>query len=212
MKIKHILQLTGIVLVLGCSPMQKTIAQNQKPSSTLIAVAKEDKQPSQEFWDALSARCGKTYEGYITLGAKIGNGFTGEKLIMHIRKCEENVMYIPFNVGDNLSRTWILRKDKDGLISLKHDHREEDGSDDKVTMYGGKSINTGTKNTQTFPADKETQINLPHAATNIWWMTIDDETFTYNFRRLGKDYKMSVIFDLKTEKPTPPDSWGWEGK
>lgn len=199
-------------LLFGCSQKINTAMETNKGASMLKTEDKQELMPSQEFWNALSARCGKTYEGYITLGAKINNGFTGKKLIMHIRQCEEDVIYIPFNVGDNLSRTWILRKDINGLISLKHDHKKPDGSDDKVTMYGGKSINVGTKNIQTFPADKETQINLPHAATNIWWMTIDDEAFTYNFSRLGKDYKMTVVFDLKNERPTPPDSWGWEGK
>lgn len=170
------------------------------------------KVPSQAFWDALTAKCGKTYEGHITQGAKIGDGFTGEKLIMYIRKCEENKLYIPFNVGDNLSRTWILHKDKNGHIQLKHDHRHKDGSDDETTMYGGRSTTVGLKNVQVFPADIETQQLIPAAATNVWWMTIDENTFSYNLKRLGTDRVFTVVFDLNKEMPTPPDSWGWEGK
>lgn len=168
--------------------------------------------PSQEFWDALTDRCGKTYEGYIVEGARVGDGFTGEELIMHIRKCGQDSIFIPFNVGDNLSRTWILHKNSEGLIELKHDHRHEDGSDDEITMYGGRSTTTGTSMIQTFPADLETQQMIPAAATNVWWMTIDEQFFTYNLKRLGTDRIFRVVFDLSKELPTPKESWGWEGK
>lgn len=182
--------------------------------SCLFAQSSEEstKVPSQEFWDALTSRCGKTYEGFITQGAKIGDGFTGEKLIMHIRKCGADKIYIPFNVGDNLSRTWILHKDEKGHIELKHDHRHEDGSDDETTMYGGRSTTVGLNDIQVFPADVETQKLIPAAATNVWWMTIDDKFFTYNLRRLGTGRVFKVVFDLSKEMPKPKDSWGWEGK
>lgn len=170
------------------------------------------KVPSQVFWDALTARCGKTYEGYITQGSRIGDGFTGERLIMHIRQCDDDKIYIPFNVGENRSRTWILHKDSLGLIQLKHDHRHEDGTDDEITMYGGKSNSIGVKHIQVFPADEATQKMIPAAATNVWWMTIDDTTFSYNLRRLGTERAFKVVFDLTKELTTPKASWGWEGK
>lgn len=190
-------------LILSLFSIVNILAQSAEQSNTV---------PSEDFWDALTERCGKTYQGHIIKGAKLGDGFTGEKLIMHIRKCDDDVIYIPFNVGDNLSRTWILRKDENGLVELKHDHRHEDGSDDKVTMYGGKSTTVGANNTLTFPADLETQKLIPGAATNIWWMTLDDKVFSYNLRRLGTGRVFTVEFDLSKELPKPKDSWGWEGK
>ena len=46
---------------------------------------------SVQFWNTLKAHCGKAYEGTITEGGKEGDGFTGEKLVMHVRSCEDNI-------------------------------------------------------------------------------------------------------------------------
>lgn len=89
-------------------------------------------------------------------GGKEGDGFTGEKLVMHIRSCENNTIRIPFFVGDEKSRTWVFTINTDKLIQLKHDHRYKDGSEDKITQYGGRNSNKGLPNIQFFPADKHT--------------------------------------------------------
>jgi hypothetical protein len=57
---------------------------------------------------------------------------------MHVRTCSENALRIPFHVGDDHSRTWVITRTENGL-RLKHDHRHEDGSEDAVTQYGGDS-------------------------------------------------------------------------
>ena len=95
-------------------------------------------------------------------------------------------------------------------IRLKHDHRHQDGSEDEVTQYGGTSPNAGLENLQIFPADRETAELLPQASTNVWWITIDKDSFTYNLKRIGTDRMFSVKFDL-TKTVTPPGApWGWE--
>lgn len=95
------------------------------------------------FWNTLKEHCGKAYQGEIVAGAKIGDGFTGEKLVMHVRSCKENTIGIPFFVGDDKSRTWALTMSKNNLITLKHDRRHQEGSKDKITQYGGSNPNTG---------------------------------------------------------------------
>ena len=65
---------------------------------------------SKQFWTKLQTHCGKAYEGEIIAGGKPGDGFTGETLIMHVRSCDTNNIRIPFFVGDNKSRTWVLNK------------------------------------------------------------------------------------------------------
>ena len=162
-----------------------------------------------QFWQQLKRHCGKTYEGTVTSGATANDGFSGKRLIMHVLSCSDDQLLIPFNVGENRSRTWILTKKMD-KIELKHDHRHEDGSKDAVTMYGGTSTNTGLPGIAMFPADQQTVQTIPAAATNIWWMTINQNTFTYNLRRIGSDRLFTVTFDVTKpiEKPLP--SWGWE--
>ena len=93
---------------------------------------------------------------------------------------------------------------------MKHDHRHEDGTEDRVTQYGGLSSNTGMAKVQFFPADQETTDLIPYAATNIWWITLDDTSFTYNLRRINNNSAITVKFDLTKEVETPPTPWGWE--
>lgn len=191
--------MTKKITILGIALLNVfTVFAQQKPTSS-----------SQDFWNELKNHCGNTYEGIILAGGKEGDGFTRKKLIMHVKSCNDTEILIPFNVGENRSRTWILTKNKEGAIQLKHDHRKEDGSNDAVTMYGGTTTNLGSKNLQVFPADEETRNNIAYAAGNIWWITIDDKTFTYNLRRIGTPRFFSVSFDLTKKLETPKTSWGW---
>ncbi|MET7028318.1 hypothetical protein [Sediminicola luteus] len=164
---------------------------------------------SDEFWKTLKSYCGQSFEGEITAGASADDPFTGKKLIMHVKSCEENRIRIPFFVGEDRSRTWVLTS-QDNFITLKHDHRHEDGTPDKVTQYGGTSTNTGLSTIQFFPADQETCDLIPHASTNVWWITVDDKSFTYNLRRLGTERVFTVSFDTSKPIETPNAPWGWE--
>lgn len=165
---------------------------------------------SIKFWNTIKEHCGKAYEGVITEGGKAGDGFTGKKLVMHVRSCEENTIRIPFFVGEDKSRTWVFTIDKNNLIQLKHDHRHKDGTEDKITQYGGKNSNTGLANIQFFPADQKTSTLIPAASTNVWWITIDKTSFTYNLRRVGTGRIFSVKFDLTKEIKAPGKPWGIE--
>src|SRR5690606_7903811 len=95
---------------------------------------------SLQFWNTLKSHCGKSYEGELLTAGN--DDFAGKKLVMHVRTCEDNTIRVPFFVGEDRSRTWVLTL-ADNLIKLKHDHRHEDGSEDDVTQYGGSSTNTG---------------------------------------------------------------------
>lgn len=163
--------------------------------------------PSIQFWEELSSHCGKAYEGELITGGT--DDFKGKKLIMHVRSCEEGIIKIPFVVGENRSRTWILTL-KDDLIQLKHDHRHEDGSEEDITQYGGTSPNSGLAHLQFFPADRETSQLISYASTNVWWFTLEENFLTYNLRRIGTDRLFTVRFDLSREVPAPLAPWGQE--
>lgn len=161
---------------------------------------------SEKFWNALGRHQGKAYEGKLVSPASDAR-FEG-RLVMHVRSSSDQEIKIPFFVGEDRSRTWVLTKEN-GLIKLKHDHRHEDGSEDKVTQYGGLASNTGFATIQLFPADQETTDLIPYAAGNVWWITVDETSFTYNLRRLGSDTLFSVKFDLSNPIETPEAPWGW---
>lgn len=160
------------------------------------------------FWEKLSEHCGKAYTGEV-LEAPADDDFRNHELVMHVRSCKENVIKIPFFVGEDRSRTWVLTK-QGNHIQLKHDHRQEDGSEDEVTMYGGISANSGLETLQTFPADQYTADLIPAAASNFWWIeVVPDEYFSYNLRRIGTDRFFSIRFYFEDETKIPPAPWGW---
>jgi hypothetical protein len=162
------------------------------------------------FWKSLQTICGKAFEGNVVAAPADDTTFAGKKLVMHVRSCEKNRIRIPFFVGNDKSRTWILTR-KGNRILLKHDHRHEDGKPDKVTMYGGLTANSGSPTRQMFPADDETVSVIAAAATNVWWIDlVSNDYFSYNLRRIGSERYFSIKFDLTKEVSIPDTPWGWE--
>lgn len=177
---------------------------------TFLTVHVKAQSGQELFWNELKKLCGKSFEGKVVVAPPNDTAFANKKLQMHVRACEEEKIRIPFHVGTNYSRTWVLTKKGDRLL-LKHDHRHEDGSPDRITMYGGLSTNSGTSSMQIFPADQETVNLLPRAANNVWWINlVPGKSFTYNLRVIGSDRQFSIEFDLTKERPTAPAPWGWK--
>lgn len=157
---------------------------------------------------AIRAHCGKAYEGRIINPQPADTAFARERLVMHVRGCGDTLR-VPFHVGENRSRTWVLTRTADG-VRLKHDHRHEDGSADRVTQYGGDSRASGTATTMEFAADAYTANLLPASAWNVWTIEVTASTFVYQLRRSNSDRLFRVEFDLTRPVTPPPAPWGFE--
>jgi len=125
-------------------------------------------------------------------------------LVMHVASCKEKEVHIPFHVGEDRTRTWILTLKSDGLL-FKHDHRYDEHTPDDVTNYGGMSAPGGTAWKQSFPADEFTAKLIPAAKTNVWTLELERENqkpvrFVYDLTRDGKQ-RFRAVFDLT--KPLP---------
>lgn len=166
---------------------------------------------------AIAAHCGKAYEGRIVANEPkptTPDAFEGKRLVMHVRGCDTPGarLEIPFHVGEDRSRTWILTRLPEGL-RLKHDHRHEDGSPDAMTFYGGDSREAGSTSRQAFPVDAESVAlfqkgGLNASVENTWAMEIHADTFIYELSRPnGRMFK--VAFDLTRPVEPPPTPWGW---
>ncbi len=177
--------------------------------------------PADAFMAALATHCGQAFEGRIVANEPASSepdAFEGQRLVMHVRGCDEPAreLRVPFHVGDDRSRTWVLTRVGPGL-RLKHDHRHEDGSDDAVTMYGGESVEAGSAQRQEFPVDAESialfeREGLDVSITNTWAMEIEPgQRFLYELTRPGgREFK--VEFDLATPVEAPPPPWGDEAE
>lgn len=154
--------------------------------------------PGDALWNALQPLCGKTFEGRLVEGTEPSDAEIGaQKLVMHVRDCSASEIRIPFHVGENRSRTWVLTRTENGL-RLKHDHRHEDGTEDRITQYGGDTSATTPSRSVDFYADDYTAKLIPAAATNIWTIAVDESgrTFTYALRREAQGRRFRVEFDL----------------
>ncbi|BFM12640.1 hypothetical protein R50072_27930 [Simiduia litorea] len=169
--------------------------------------------PAQDaFFNNLKQLCGKAFAGKVTVDNAPGGGFDNKLLVMHLRQCDNNKLHIPFHVGDDASRTWVITKTETGL-QLKHDHRHKDGSEDRLTQYGGHTLEPGWAQVQSFPADQETKElfvreGIPQSNGNTWQMYIYPTVFTYRMVREGREFK--VDFDLTKPIAVPSTPWGWE--
>lgn len=164
--------------------------------------------PHDAVWRDLTALCGKAFPGTVVEAPANDTTFAGRTLVMHVRSCADSVIRIPFHVGDNRSRTWVLTRTAAGL-RLKHDHRHEDGSEDAVTQYGGDLRVPHAPGLYEFPADTFTARLLPAARTNVWTVALEPGTrFAYALRREGTDRRFRIEFDLTKPIDPPPAPWG----
>ena len=192
----------AVLSVAGCA-MSSTGASSSTPADAFLA--------------ALATQCGKAYAGRITANQPASttpDAFEGKALVMHVRGCDDPAreIRVPFHVGDDHSRTWVVTRTAAGL-RLKHDHRHEDGSPDAVTMYGGDTVDAGTAQRQAFPVDAESvamfkREGLNASLNNTWAMElVPAKTFVYELSRPnGRLFR--VEFDLTTPVALPPAPWG----
>lgn len=167
--------------------------------------------PQDAFFANLHELCGQSYAGRVVSSDAADASFASERLVMQVRECSDDEVRIPFHVGENRSRTWVITRTDTGL-RLKHDHRHEDGSEDTLTQYGGDTAGEGSAERQEFPADEFsrtlfTQNNIPQSVANVWAVEVrPGQVFAYELRRPNRHFR--VEFDLTAPVDAPPPPWG----
>ncbi len=160
-------------------------------------VAATPTKAQKSFFKKLKKMCGRQFKGAteFPIDDKV---FGGKPLLMKVETCTDKEIRIPFQVGEDKSRTWILTLTDEGLL-FKHDHRHADGTPDKITNYGGFATADGAKLLQKFPADADTAKLIPEASTNVWTLQIDEEKkrFVYQLER-NRQLRYRGFFNLET--------------
>lgn len=151
--------------------------------------------PADQFMSNLAQLCGSSFGGRLVTTDPADRDFAGKKLEMGPVKCKTDEVAIPFAVGDNRSRTWVIARTSSG-VRLKHVHRHEDGHEDKVSRYGGDSVNEGTPTRQEFPADDFSKElfkanKLERSLTNVWAVeAVPGHHFAYELRRADRFFRV----------------------
>ena len=181
------------------------------PALALFACSGEEDDPQTVFFENLSALCGQSFTGELVSDDTADAELQGQPMVMHVRECSIDEIRIPFHIGEDRSRTWVITRDDSGL-TLKHDHRHEDGSEDVLTQYGGATADEGTATRQEFPADyfsKDlfTREGIEVSTANVWAVEVmPGETFAYELNRPNRHFRAE--FDLSAPVDTPPPPWG----
>ncbi len=185
------------------------------PSRAPMAVSAVEATPADAFYRRIATLCGQSFAGRIvanTPASAAPDPFEGKALVMQVRECNEGELRIPFHVGDDHSRTWVLTRQPGGL-RLKHDHRHADGSPDATTMYGGDARDAGTVRRQEFPVDAESVAmfqaqGMQASLTNTWAVeVVPGSELVYELSRPGGRL-FRVSFDLARPVANPPAPWG----
>jgi hypothetical protein len=174
-------------------------------------------KPEQAFDRALRELCNRALVGEIETNtpADPADPFTGKAIVMHMHTCKPKEIHIGLHVGEDRSRTWVIRKTATGL-RLKHVHRHVDGSLDRLTNYGGDSRGMASPQTDQskrveFPADGESialfgrENRLP-SRENVWAMEVSAQAFVYELKRPNRVFRLRFLRNATA--PKPPASWG----
>ncbi|MFK8014706.1 MAG: hypothetical protein AB8G17_04655 [Gammaproteobacteria bacterium] len=211
-----------LTVLAGCSdtpPTQDATPIEQTDTSiTAPAPPKQAPEPAQpesaqtQFFKRLAALCGNAYAGYLTVGTEDSDRAFGESsMTMHVRDCDADEIRIPFSVGENRSRTWVVRR-LDSALTLHHRHVDQSGASEDPDRYGGQTQNTGSATRQEFVVDDATKAQLPATKYNVWAIEVrPGKTFAYELQRPEEERFFRVEFDLDQPIETPPPAWGESG-
>ncbi len=192
-------------------PLETAVVADQPGDTAAVPAAKESSTEADIWWQRMQQLCGKAYLGTLVSADAADADLADQAMVMHARRCQEDSMEIPFHIGDNRSRTWVLTRTAEG-VKLEHDHRHSDGSPDVVTLYGGHTRDQGSADVQSFPADEYSKKlflanGLEASVDNVWSMEIvPGERFSYILRRPERHFQAD--FDLGEPVESPPAPWG----
>lgn len=160
----------------------------------LLPTAAQAQDARDQFFATLKSLCGQQFDGVLVYPKDPQHDFAGKRLQADFAVCSETQIKVPFQVGADKSRTWIISRTPAGL-ALQHDHRHADGTPDAVTMYGGMASANGSALSQAFLADDYTARLVKGAATNVWTISVsaDGTILTYHLERDSQP-RATVVF------------------
>lgn len=155
---------------------------------SLILTACNGPASQDDFVQNLMPLCGKSFAGKVVSTDAVDADWRAEEIVAGPVTCETASIKMPLAVGDNTSRTWVLIPER-RTLTLKHDHRHDDGKEDAVSWYGGTAKADGSATRQEFPVDDFSialfeKEGLPASVVNTWAMDIQpSQIFGYELSR-----------------------------
>lgn len=157
-------------------------------------------EAQRAFFENMRAMCGQTFGGRTVFAEEGDTTFEPARLYFVVEECDGDELRMPFVVGGDASRTWVLTLDDDGL-TFHHEHLRDDGTEYETSGFGGRASDDGTALFQHFPDFWATEAT-PAAERRVWRLRIDPEhdLFVYYLDRGGR-LAYRLVFHLGPPSP-----------
>ncbi|MEL6568707.1 MAG: hypothetical protein AAFQ22_09835 [Pseudomonadota bacterium] len=165
-------------------------------AALLVACGSPD--PEAEFFARMGDLCGERFAGTIVSTDAEDADWRAEPITVHVETCAPHEIRMPLAVGEDTSRTWILRKIAGGGLELRHQHLHSDGTPDAISNYGGYSnpdVTSGDR--QSFAASIDTKAlfdaeGIPVSKDNVWAMEVRPEAglLAYEMARPNRFFRI----------------------
>jgi hypothetical protein len=181
----------ALLFLTSCAPAPET------DSAALDPLAAQ-----RVFFEEMRSLCGQTFGGRTILAEESDTTFEPARLYFTVEECGEDELRMPFVVGDDPSRTWILRMEDNGLTFV-HEHLRPDGTPYENSGFGGRASEEGSDVFQHFPDFQATE-ETPAAERRVWRLRLDreHEIFHYYLDRGGRP-AYRLVFHLGPPSPAP---------
>ena len=178
----------------------------------LMACGAQPDVAEPSFAANMQTLCGQAFKGRLVTDDPEDAEWRDADIKIHMFDCTDGDVKIALHVREHRSMTWVVSVDA-GTVSLRHDHRQKDGSPHAFTDFGG-TADLVTDRRAEFPANPQSiemfeGFGLPDAAARKWALEVQAESGIFAYERARPEHFFRLEFDTKTPIPAPPKSWGW---
>lgn len=199
-----------VVLIAFLAAVSTGVTARSGPSELRPAKAQKQQRLNSAqnmFFENLSHLCGSIFEGYSTFTDTPTHVFAGKKLTASLISCNDREIRIPFSVGDDHSRTWLLRRNSRGLL-LKHDRRHSSADPGEIIEYVGWATHEGSASRQFFVADTDRVHVPPEIAGSLWSLSLDVDRgeLSYSLKH-RQQQRYEVVLQLRKPHKRKKNFW-----
>ena len=175
------------------------------------AIIPRPADPQGQFWQNLQALCGRAYPGRVTTTEPGDRQLAAARLVLHVFRCTPDTVRIAFHASQDASRVWLVTRTAGGL-GFTHIHRNQDGTEEVRSGYGGDTRSPGSARRQLFPANARTRAlfrreDIAAAGNNVWSLDlVPGRMLAYAIDRPGRHLR--IEFDLVRQVRPPGPAWG----
>lgn len=146
----------------------------------------------QRFFNNISALCGQTLSGKVLVNQPADPFWNGKTLRLAIGQCSHSDVVMVLSTGDRKPLMLTLRQRADSL-QLEHRYLLPDGSEGKLSRFGGRTQGPGSPARQQFPADAMSKAlfmdnNMKDATFNVWEISLEGGQLHYRLDRSGRHF------------------------